>query len=55
MAIRRDVGLNLKVTEHKRVCLRHFKPSVGSDVLSIFPWKNVPPAKFKAPDSIEAR
>lgn len=62
IAIRRDEGKHFKVTEHTRVCLRHFKssdylPSLAGRkrtlksmaVPSLFPWKRASPIKRKAP------
>ena len=61
-AIRRDVGEHFKVTEHTKVCSRHFKPGdivkaiagrkrtlLATAVPSRFPWKKGSPVKRKAP------
>ena len=60
VAIRRDEGKDFKVTEHTRVCSRHFKssdylPSLtgrkkslkSMAVPSLFPWKQGSPIKRK--------
>lgn len=62
VAIRRDEGKDFKVTEHTRVCSRHFKssdylPSLtgrkkslkSMAVPSLFPWKQGSPIKRKSP------
>ena len=62
VAIRRDVGVNFQVTEHSRVCSRHFKPSdykcsiagrknnlKDTAVPSVFAWKKGSPVKQKPP------
>ncbi|KXJ12017.1 THAP domain-containing protein 1 [Exaiptasia diaphana] len=62
VAIRRDVGLHFKVTDHTRVCSRHFKsndfkPSFAgrkrtlkdSAIPSVFQWKQESPIRRKSP------
>ena len=62
VAIRRDIGVNVQVTQNSRVCSRHFKPSdyirsltggkkalKSSAVPSVFPWTKGSPAKRTAP------
>ena len=63
VAIRRDIGKHFQVTEHPRVCSRHFKPSdylpslagrkrtlKPTAVPSVFHWKKRSPVvKRKAP------
>ena len=61
-AIRRDLGGFFQVTEHTRVCSRHFKPDdfklsfakrkrerKPTAVPSIFPWRKASPVKRKSP------
>ena len=57
VAIRRDIGKHFHVTEHTRVCSRHFKPSdylpslagrkrtLKPTVPSVFHWKKRSPVK----------
>ena len=62
VAIRRDIGVNFRVTQNSRVCSRYFKPSdyicsltgakktlKSSAVPSVFPWTKGSPAKRRAP------
>ena len=62
-AIRRDVGRHFKITEHTRVCSRHFNEAdfqrtlagrrklCSPAVASIFSWKKDSPKKRKPPKS----